>query len=296
MSREAEITELGGGAHRITMPLPWALDHVHCYALEAPEGWTIIDAGLGTPGTVRRWGEVLEQLGNPMIHRLVVTHYHPDHIGCGGLLAELVEPVEIVQGRLDAALSKNAWVDMDIEGVYDHMFGNGMSTEMAREAADDEGGSPVTIPEPTHLEDNIDDIDRCFGQTTLQGLVQALQATDSDWGRSTLERVESMSPTALKVTFALLRRAATCDNLEECVRTEWRLAHRSWPDQREGVRAFEKEKDGKPVWSETLSNEEVSALFQPIDPARMSKLNLVQDHLKSTPPSSPSQSMPGVSK
>jgi enoyl-CoA hydratase/carnithine racemase len=152
------------------------------------------------------------------------------------------------------------------------------------------------VPEPTHLEDNIDDIDRCFGQTTLQGLVLALQATDSDWGRSTLERVESMSPTALKVTFALLRRAATCDNLEECVRTEWRLAHRSWPDQREGVRAFEKEKDGKPVWSETLSNEEVSALFQPIDPARMSKLNLVQDHLKSTPPSSPSQSMPGVSK
>jgi hypothetical protein len=43
------------------------------------------------------------------------------------------------------------------------------------------------------------------------------------------ERVESMSPTARKVTFALLRRAATCDNLEECVRTEWRLAHRSWP-------------------------------------------------------------------
>ena len=156
MSREAEITELGGGAHRITMPLPWALDHVHCYALEAPEGWTIIDAGLGTPGTVRRWGEVLEQLGNPKIHRLVVTHYHPDHIGCGGLLADLVEPVEVVQGRLDAALSKNAWVDMDIEGVYDHMFGNGMSTEMAREAADDEGGSPVTIPEPTHLVDEGD--------------------------------------------------------------------------------------------------------------------------------------------
>jgi hypothetical protein len=42
------------------------------------------------------------------------------------------------------------------------------------------------VPEPTHLEDNIDDIDRCFGQTTLQGLVEELQATDSDWGRSTL--------------------------------------------------------------------------------------------------------------
>lgn len=156
MAREFELADLGGGAHRVTMPLPWALDHTHCYALEAPEGWTIIDAGLGTPGTVRRWTEALELLGNPSIHRLVITHYHPDHIGCGGLLADLVEPNEIVQGRLDAALSKNAWVDMDIEGVYDHMFGNGMSPEMAREAADDEGGSPVTIPEPTHLVDEGD--------------------------------------------------------------------------------------------------------------------------------------------
>jgi glyoxylase-like metal-dependent hydrolase (beta-lactamase superfamily II) len=106
--------------------------------------------------TRSRWSEALELLGNPSIHRIVITHYHPDHIGCGGLLADLVEPNEIVQGRLDAALSKNAWVDMDIEGVYDHMFGNGMSAEMAREAADDEGGSPVTIPEPTHLVDEGD--------------------------------------------------------------------------------------------------------------------------------------------
>eukprot|EP00802_Teleaulax_amphioxeia_P004913 Tamp_04917.p1 GENE.Tamp_04917~~Tamp_04917.p1 ORF type:complete len:357 (-),score=83.99 Tamp_04917:219-1289(-) len=143
------------------------------------------------------------------------------------------------------------------------------------------------VPEPTHLADNIDDIDRCFGQPTFQGLLEELRGTDSPWGRSALARVESMSPTARKVTFALLRRGMACDNLEECVRTEWRLAHRSWPDLREGVRAFEKEKDGKPKWGEALSDEAVSALFQPIDPALMSKLHLVQDHLKSAPGSSP---------
>ena len=33
---------------RVTMPLPWALDHVHCYALAGDDGWTLIDAGLGT--------------------------------------------------------------------------------------------------------------------------------------------------------------------------------------------------------------------------------------------------------
>ncbi|MGI9117195.1 MAG: MBL fold metallo-hydrolase [Gaiellales bacterium] len=156
MSREVEVADLGGGAHRVTMPLPWALDHVHCYALEGPDGWTIIDAGLGTPGTVRRWQEALVQLGNPTVQRLVVTHYHPDHVGCAGLLADLVEPDEIVQGSVDAALCRNAWVDIDLEGIYDHMHGHGMSAEMAREAADDEGGSPVTIPAPTRLVDEGD--------------------------------------------------------------------------------------------------------------------------------------------
>lgn len=156
MSREAEVASLGDGVHRVTMPLPWALDHVHCYALEAPEGWTIIDAGLGTPGTVRRWQDVLAQLGSPTIHRLVITHYHPDHIGCGAALADLVEPAELVQGRADAALSRNAWVDIDVEGIYAHMHGHGMTPEMAREAADDEAASPVRIPEPTRLVDEGD--------------------------------------------------------------------------------------------------------------------------------------------
>lgn len=159
MAREFELADIGGGAHRVTMPLPWALDHVHCYAVEGADGWTIIDAGLGTPGTVRRWQEALELLGSPRIDRLVVTHYHPDHVGCAGLLAELVEPREIVQGRIDAALCRNAWIDMDVEGVFDHMHGNGMSAEMAREAADDEGGSPVTIPEPTRLVDEGDTVE-----------------------------------------------------------------------------------------------------------------------------------------
>ena len=54
------MQELGGGVHRVTQPLPWALDHVHCYAVDDAEGWTLIDCGLGTPGyraalERRRW-------------------------------------------------------------------------------------------------------------------------------------------------------------------------------------------------------------------------------------------------
>ena len=48
---EPALTELEPGVVRVTMPLPWALDHVHCYAVDDAEGWTLIDCGLGTPGT-----------------------------------------------------------------------------------------------------------------------------------------------------------------------------------------------------------------------------------------------------
>ncbi|MGA0122364.1 MAG: MBL fold metallo-hydrolase [Gaiellales bacterium] len=186
MARDAVVTPLGEGAHRITMPLPWALDHVHCYALEDPQGWTIIDAGLGTPGTVARWRDVLAGLGNPKIGRLVITHYHPDHVGCGGPLAELARPDEIVQGRIDAALCRNAWVEQGFEVVFEHMHGHGMSAEMAREAADDEEGSPVAIPEPNVLVDEGDRLDiagEAFEVLHLPGHADGHIALMGDGGR-----------------------------------------------------------------------------------------------------------------
>ena len=96
--RELEVRELGDGVHRVTQPLPWALDHVHCYAVDDAEGWTLIDCGLGTPGTGRRWQEALALLGHPHVRRIVITHYHPDHIGASTRLAELTGAEEIVQG------------------------------------------------------------------------------------------------------------------------------------------------------------------------------------------------------
>ncbi len=154
--REVEVTSLGGGAHRVTLPLPWALDHVHCYALEDPDGWTIVDAGLGTPGTLRRWGEALDRLGNPAVRRVVITHYHPDHIGGGAQLVELTGAEEVVQGRHDAWLAQTGWEGYDPETVFRHLHDNGMSAEQAREAATLEGDTPVRIPTPTRLVDEGD--------------------------------------------------------------------------------------------------------------------------------------------
>src|SRR2546421_9344603 len=86
---DAELTDLGGGVTRVTLPLPWALDHVHCYAVADADGLTIVDAGLGDPGTLARWRGALAELGGGPVRRLVITHYHPDHLRGSAPLPEL---------------------------------------------------------------------------------------------------------------------------------------------------------------------------------------------------------------
>jgi glyoxylase-like metal-dependent hydrolase (beta-lactamase superfamily II) len=97
------VTRLEGGVHRVTLELPWALDHVHCYAIEDPEGWTIVDCGLGSPATTTAWKAALDELGNPHVRRVVITHFHADHIGASAALVALTGAQEVVQGRDDLA-------------------------------------------------------------------------------------------------------------------------------------------------------------------------------------------------
>jgi len=84
-----EMRDLGGGLHWIRMPLPWSLDHINLYALEAETGWTIVDTGVRSKDIKRHWQALLDgpMAGKP-VARILVTHHHPDHIGCAAWLAE----------------------------------------------------------------------------------------------------------------------------------------------------------------------------------------------------------------
>ena len=154
------MQDLGDGVHRVTQPLPWALDHVHCYAVDDAEGWTLIDCGLGTPGTGRRWQEALAQLGHPHVRRMVITHYHPDHIGASTRLAEITGAEEIVQGRVDRDQTVRTWLDPDAGDRFERwMLANGMPREEAARSAEAEDELPIAPVEPTHLVDEGDTLD-----------------------------------------------------------------------------------------------------------------------------------------
>ncbi len=144
------VTDLGGGVHQVTLPLPWALDHVHCYALDDDDGWTLIDSGIGTPGTAERWRQALADLGSPRIRRVIATHYHPDHNGGSAQLVELTGAEEFVQGRVDHDLTYAGFLDPEGSPRFERfLLLMGMPAELARTSAADEREVPYRPATPT---------------------------------------------------------------------------------------------------------------------------------------------------
>jgi glyoxylase-like metal-dependent hydrolase (beta-lactamase superfamily II) len=70
------------------MPLPFALDHINLWLVADGNGWTMVDCGLATNTTRSLWEEIFSRdlQGRP-VGRVIVTHYHPDHIGLAGWLS-----------------------------------------------------------------------------------------------------------------------------------------------------------------------------------------------------------------
>jgi glyoxylase-like metal-dependent hydrolase (beta-lactamase superfamily II) len=75
--------------------------------LRSANGWTIVDTGLGVDDAADRWRTALRRLDGP-VERIVITHFHPDHVGAAAVLAELTgAPVQ--QGSVDYAQCERAW-------------------------------------------------------------------------------------------------------------------------------------------------------------------------------------------
>jgi glyoxylase-like metal-dependent hydrolase (beta-lactamase superfamily II) len=83
------LVEVAPGVLWLRMPLPFALDHINLWLIDEIDGWTIVDSGLATDETKALWERILsEALEGRPVKRLLVTHFHPDHIGLAGWLTE----------------------------------------------------------------------------------------------------------------------------------------------------------------------------------------------------------------
>ena len=94
------------------------------------EGTILVDTGLGLPGIEERWAAILEQTGAP--DRIVVTHFHPDHVGAAAVVAELTG-APVYQGELDYEYCRRAWTPEAAERSWEHLLEHGMPVEEADE-------------------------------------------------------------------------------------------------------------------------------------------------------------------
>jgi glyoxylase-like metal-dependent hydrolase (beta-lactamase superfamily II) len=83
------LLQVAPGVAWLRMPLPFALDHINLWLLDDDEGYSIVDTGYGVPATRTLWETIFAGLpaGRP-IKRVIVTHYHPDHVGCADWLCQ----------------------------------------------------------------------------------------------------------------------------------------------------------------------------------------------------------------
>ncbi len=122
--------DLPGGIRRVTCPLPTRPGHVHAYLLPGADGWTLVDTGIGLPDVAEWWARELDGIE---VVRILVTHFHPDHIGAAADVAELTgAPVH--QGELDYEQTQMVWGNPDWpQRIADWFLTHGVPRPIAEE-------------------------------------------------------------------------------------------------------------------------------------------------------------------
>lgn len=95
------------GVYWIRMPLPFSLNHINLWVLDDGDAWVIVDTGLNMQVCREAWETLFAgPLSQKPVSRIIVTHYHPDHIGLAGWLTQrtgapmLIARTEFLMARM----------------------------------------------------------------------------------------------------------------------------------------------------------------------------------------------------
>lgn len=80
------------GIDWLRMPLPFSLGHINLWLLDDGDNWATVDTGVCIEDSKQVWRDVFDRVkaGRPL-SRVIVTHLHPDHVGCAGWLCDQFE-------------------------------------------------------------------------------------------------------------------------------------------------------------------------------------------------------------
>ncbi|MDQ4003198.1 MAG: MBL fold metallo-hydrolase, partial [Actinomycetota bacterium] len=120
--RVGEAAEVAEGVYQLKVPVPIPLVFVSAYLAEGDGGWTIIDTGFDYPEGRTAWESGAEAIGCNLgrdIERIVVMHFHPDHLGAAYWLQGISgAPVCMLGSEIEH--SREVWGDPDPAPFIEH--------------------------------------------------------------------------------------------------------------------------------------------------------------------------------
>jgi glyoxylase-like metal-dependent hydrolase (beta-lactamase superfamily II) len=138
-----ETVAIAPGVHWLRMRLPFALNHINLWLLEDGPGWTIVDCGYALDETREAWAQIFsEKLGGRPVRRVVVTHFHPDHMGLASWLTErwnaplwttekeylharmMSQDIGEASGEARREFARRAGLDEDASNIFGERQGN----------------------------------------------------------------------------------------------------------------------------------------------------------------------------
>ena len=79
--------EIAPGIGWTRLPVPGSLKHINVWALDDGAGVALVDTGLDIPASREAWETLFDgPLRGRTATRVIVTHFHPDHVGLAGWL------------------------------------------------------------------------------------------------------------------------------------------------------------------------------------------------------------------
>ncbi len=132
-----EAAEVVEGVWQIKLPVPFPLGFVSVYLVEAGDGWTLVDAGYDYPPAREAWEAGSRAAGCDLsrdVARVVVTHFHPDHVGAARWLQEVSAAPVCMMGT-EIPFARRLWDSPDSGPFVGLLVRHGMPRDMAENAA-----------------------------------------------------------------------------------------------------------------------------------------------------------------
>jgi glyoxylase-like metal-dependent hydrolase (beta-lactamase superfamily II) len=126
--------EIWPGVLWIRLSLPYRLNHVNVYLIDDGNGWALIDTGLGDAKTEEVWKNLFTGVLDRALTRIIVTHYHPDHVGMAGWIAQHFN-IPVYMSETEYLMSRNIQLDpgaLEAEHYLNFYMNHGLDADEAR--------------------------------------------------------------------------------------------------------------------------------------------------------------------